>query len=760
MSDIFYSQVDANLQLELNARARAGKTSRSERDLQFMLEKIANCEVIAYAGNKRDETQIIHRLGGKTVLSGEYLPSGETGYLTNRAYTLKSTKWIAEGSETSPAGANSNYSAEIKLSESLTERDYANSSYRIPPYITSADITISDHSIGLLNKSTINITIPNPDRDLDFMESVYGRPGRYLSVTFAHPDSAIVSYEETEGLLTTDSMPKESIIKSLYPNTVYNDLRKMNQLMFEGLLTSFEYNYNTDGTVTMTVYITGTSNTYTDLTLIMSGSATGSAGEQIPVQDQATTFYEGIYKEIDSYYQIREAERKGLTPPAPTFAYNEQIDQILDARYASINERWWMVADCLSGKNNRYITLNWLIDFINGNVLSKMKNVTDFPIIQCSTIFDHYSNYLPYLVSTDPDNILFFVAETNNIYNEQTDTYGVDSNGNPKKWVTNYGKGDIRSKYRPIDASSGWENAYSEKSFAQGLPNVSIYKEKTLYRPSMIRINLELIKSILNEISTADSFKVHVFLAKLSEKIFAASGGWINMKLVTDPVDLTVLYYLDANFVPKENVQPYEVPMFANHPLGTIVREFSFKSKLPQSVQNLMYAINQSDRVSEASIAPYLHFMYNNATITRNGNVETSSTGPSKEQLEKVAKEYKDLHVKYIRELIAARQEFGNNPNDANKRTGLKTALEKYIQYPFPTIQESGAALAPLFPMEVDFTIDGINGLRYGDVLDFPGLPARYRNHMTFSIKSLSHTLSTGGDWTLKIGTVIRPLFD
>lgn len=757
MSDIFYSQVDANLQIELNARARAGKTKRTERELQYMLEKIANCEVIAYAGNKRDATQEIHRLGGKTVLSGEYLPSGETGYLTNRAYTLKTAKWVAKGEVITPAGpgGGQTYDANIIVNESLTSEDYANSSYRIPPYITSADISISDNSIGLLNKATINITIPNPDRDLDFMESVYGRPGRYLSVTFAHPDSAIVSYEETEGLLTTDSLPKESIIKSLYPNTVYNDLRKMNQLMFEGLLTSFEYNYNTDGTVTMTVYITGTSNTYTDLTLIMSGSATGSAGEQIPVQDQATTFYESIYKEIDSYYQINEAKRKGLTPPAPTPAYNEQINQILDARYASMNERWWLIGSCLSGKNNRYITLNWLIDFINGNVLSKMKNVTDFPIIQCSTVFDHYSNYLPYLVSTDPDNILFFVAETNNIYNEQTDTYGVDSNGNPKKWVTNF-----RSKYTPIDASSGWENAYSEKSFAQGLPNVSIYKEKTLYRPSMIRINLELIKSILNEISTADSFRVHVFLAKLSEKIFAASGGWINMKLVTDPVDLTVLYYLDANFVPKENVQPYEVPMFANHPLGTIVREFSFKSKLPQSVQNLMYAINQSDRVSEASIAPYLHFMYNNATITRNGNVETSSTGPSKEQLEKVAKEYKDLHVKYIRELIAARQEFGNNPNDANKRTGLKTALEKYIQYPFPTIQESGAALAPLFPMEVDFTIDGINGLRYGDVLDFPGLPARYRNHMTFSIKSLSHTLSTGGDWTLKIGTVIRPLFD
>ena len=183
MSDIFYSQVDDNLQIELNARARAGKTKRTERELQYMLEKIANCEVIAYAGNKRDATQEVHRLGGKNVLSGEYLPSGETGYLTNRAYTLKTAKWVARGEVLKLAGPGSSqtYDANIIVNESLTSEDYANSSYRIPPYITSAEISISDHSIGLLNKATINITIPNPDRDLDFMESVCGRPGRYLS---------------------------------------------------------------------------------------------------------------------------------------------------------------------------------------------------------------------------------------------------------------------------------------------------------------------------------------------------------------------------------------------------------------------------------------------------------------------------------------------------------------------------------------------------------------------------------------------------
>ena len=51
--DIFYSQVDANLQLELNARGKAGFSSKTNKDLQFMLEKIANVYITPYT----DETK-------------------------------------------------------------------------------------------------------------------------------------------------------------------------------------------------------------------------------------------------------------------------------------------------------------------------------------------------------------------------------------------------------------------------------------------------------------------------------------------------------------------------------------------------------------------------------------------------------------------------------------------------------------------------------------------------------------------------------
>ena len=87
MSNIFYSEVDANLVKELNARGQAGKSDRSNAALNFMLGKIANARITAYSGND-NTTPIVPDygiLGGSTVRSGRYLPNDKDGFLTNAA---------------------------------------------------------------------------------------------------------------------------------------------------------------------------------------------------------------------------------------------------------------------------------------------------------------------------------------------------------------------------------------------------------------------------------------------------------------------------------------------------------------------------------------------------------------------------------------------------------------------------------------------------------------------------------------------------
>ena len=64
---------------------------------------------------------------------------------------------------------------------------------------------------------------------------------------------------------------------------------------------------------------------------------------------------------------------------------------------------------------------------------------------------------------------------------------------------------------------------------------------------------------------------------------------------------------------------------------------------------------------------------------------------------------------------------------------------------------------APVYPFDVEFTVDGINGLRWGNVLEFDGLPAKYKNKTTFIIASIIQTVTTDGDWTTKIRCIMRP---
>ena len=63
MSEIYYSQLDENLQRELDARAATGKINRSTNALNFMLGKIANVEITAYSSCAYT-TQFGETLGG------------------------------------------------------------------------------------------------------------------------------------------------------------------------------------------------------------------------------------------------------------------------------------------------------------------------------------------------------------------------------------------------------------------------------------------------------------------------------------------------------------------------------------------------------------------------------------------------------------------------------------------------------------------------------------------------------------------------
>jgi hypothetical protein len=182
--------------------------------------------------------------------------------------------------------------------------------------------------------------------------------------------------------------------------------------------------------------------------------------------------------------------------------------------------------------------------------------------------------------------------------------------------------------------------------------------------------------------------------------------------------------------------------MFADHPHGTIVRDFSFNATIPESAKNLSYVLNSGDDVSEEQIAPYLNYMYN---------------AKDADSVNRIFDEYKSKHQSYISELERMKTLYGQAPGVDSLTQSLYKALTSYIKFPRPSILESQQITAPIFPFDAEFTIDGINGFRYGDVLTFHALPDKYKINTVFSIISITHDLSSAGEWTTRIKCIMRP---
>jgi hypothetical protein len=645
-----------------------------------MLTKIGNVEVSAYSD--QNYSTHLHTLGGHEVRSDAYIAGKPTGFLST-------PKWnIADQFGT------------IKTTDN---------SFRTPPFITSADIELNDHSFGLLNTAIISIVIPNPDRDLAFIESVFARPGRATRMTIAHPTTALAN---KTAVLQKDPVPAGFEIFTDEPTT--NETAPLiNQVVFEGLVISFDYMYQVDGTVALTIYLRGKSDVFTDVTMYISDSKSKNDGTN---KTQATTFYSQLYNEIDD---IISGSVNANIQPRPAYG-------IAGAYPSKQGTNDYVVATHTDWNKNqqRYISLAYLISNINKVIFSKYTTISSNALIYCNDSVC-FSSKFDDIISADPINIWLY----------KSDQYGTYENTTkPRSWN---------------DGITLLKNSGEMPSFQDA---------KQGY-PSRILLNLNLIESIYNSIQTdKDDFIVSKFLSVLSKQIYNATGGAINMKLIT--FRDTVMLYYDANYLGDiYRVTSYSVPMFANHPSGSVVRDFSIQSKLPQNAQSLMYTINQSSTISEEMIAPYMSFMYNNDIITRdtNTNTETRTSSIDAKKQAELEKKYAEFHEKYKSELADAKQKF--NLTDNQTKIALETALKKYIQYPSKDIKTANQMLCPIYPVEVDFTIDGINGLKFGDALEFKALPARYKTNTTFSIIRIKHTINTNGDWTTKITCIMRPKF-
>lgn len=724
MSEIFYTQLDGNLAKELDARALAGRT-RDNKSIDYMVGKVANVQITAYEGNGTT-TNALFTLGGSTVRGSSFQPSGIDGFLTSGATrTLREVSWVAEG-----VGQHTNYVPKV------SDNTRQNTNNRVPPYISSANISVGDHSMGLLNTATIVIEVSNPERDLDFIEEIFFRAGRYVKMEFEYPKSAVI----TDLQLEPNTIPNSEKLEALYGKGIdiaakKREISRLNVVAFEGLITSFTFNYNTDYTVQATISMRGTSNVYTDVSMFINSNATTKAGANTtPVPNPIAT--------PETYTATITQKAADAGKPADKSFYAKLLDEI-DTKYNTItaefsaaegnslnqlqgtDDRWYLIGNAWSQKDkpdpvaqktfSKYITLGYLIDFINRVIAPKVENIAQNPKIICSNLIC-YSNYYDHICSADPENILLL----------------------------------------PKDIDRGTTERYGDKIYFENTRNANWpgFQGREVAYPACIFIQLKKIEKILDDLTAAGSFKVSDFLTSISTTIHKATGGAINLNLITHPKNDLLLAFYDANFLgtpgKTDEVQPYHVPMTAAYPAGTaggsigsIVHDFKLSAKIPDNVSTLSYVLNQNpDEISEDQIAPYLNYMYN-------------SSDP--EKIKTADAIYKKKYAEYLLEYNRTRADFGGSMTDTTKQDRLREALIKYLQYPKPELKQAQQITAPIFPFEAEFTIDGVNGFRYGDVVTFDVLPYRYRINTVFSIIGVEHDVTQDGQWTTVCRCIMRP---
>ena len=407
MSDIFYTNVDKNLRIELNARAAAGKISRTSSDFDFMLGKIANVQIVPYntkytpvtkkEGNTQTETEVVESktaiteaiLGGVKMRQGEYLPSGPDGFLTDRTFKIVNET----GDPTIPAGT------------------FVNRSKRTGPYITSAEIAIGDNSQGMMNTATVNITIPNPGRDIDYFESVYLRPGRHVTMIFEHPKSAIASADLTSGILDTSpsgSLPSVDKLKKIDPTIDEEERNKryaqMNKLTLDAVIISFTLNYQPDGSVQATLSMRGPSQLYTDVSMYIEDSDKTSEKDTTDDDNKPNkhlTFFSEISDAIDKYIE----QNGGLEKDNCISLTADPDDFILWGKpYADASQKEYITLGRLVKELNRLITPKSI------PLLGKQEIIFTSKENLCQSV------YYDELVSTDPEAIF--------IPSGKHDTYG------------------------------------------------------------------------------------------------------------------------------------------------------------------------------------------------------------------------------------------------------------------------------------------------------------------------------------------------
>jgi len=718
--DLYYSQVNSSLKKELLARSATGKLNRSPESIDFMLNKLTNVKIYAFEGDTVT-TDPIGVLGGGLVTQNSengysYLPGGPSGYATNI-------------------------------------------STRPGPVITGVTVNIADQGEKGINTATINLTIMDPSQLVE-IEDTFFRPGRPLKIEIVQPDDVIQNTESGTGaLLNRDELLYTTkILQQQYKGTDQDldEFRKMNQLIFTGLVDGFKVEYNVDATLNVTLTTRSIFGIYPDVSLFISNPQIPNSSID---QTITKTFSDTLKGDINN-----EVERLKKDYPDGFIQQFQILDQIKNE-----TDRAMLYGPIYKSRDNQkygyttMISIGLLIDFLYKYIYLPAVDTkdNDSPIIvpNMQIVCDDRlckTNYYEELVSANPSRILLYQGNTEesktNDYIRQAGTGdgievtegglriadSIDDLGNEET---------IATEDYVINYYDGIENIGNIPGFYQvsDKDEVNPTSESTKYGClSRILINVETIAELESKLreQTTRPFTIKNFMIEISNEIKKQLGYAIFPGLIYHSESPSTLLFYDQNyFGPDLQIAEFEIPVFSSKSQGTVVRDIKLSYDVPDKYKNLLFGF-RSQAVSPTKVASYNPYLISNSSKAR------------EEEQEK----WKENHEKSLTQLADAKSELTKDIYDKSYIDNLQNALELYVKYSEPSLQESIDQQKPRWLYTLEFTVDGINGFKFGDVLQFRGLPKKYNQDYVFIVDKITHKIDATGQWTttLNCGTRAR----
>jgi hypothetical protein len=424
-----------------------------------------------------------------------------------------------------------------------------------------------------------------------------------------------------------------------------------------------------------------------------------------------------------------------------------------------------------------FICLGDLVYFFNEKVLKQAPEL--YTAVQL-LVENQPTSYDPNLVSCMPSDIIF-----SNARNTQggMSAYGAYNSINygfkyRKKAITNeletafgcdgvdfYPEGEFNSKDDMPNHREDWgiylnEND-GEKIAAFNIAHIwisidviseiymNVLKDKAI--DPQYRTIFDFFEGIFSTIAQASAGAIQLTLTPDSNQLYSnKTSEYSSLSLENPLLKKTQLFRIvDTNFQVPHNLPgaPRSFDFKVNDVNATILRDVNVSLKLPSKLQTVAYTYGRSG--------------LNEDIVDIDDSIEGGS-GICQQDYNKLIQKRDDI----LRKLYAAKDDVANNLSADNVEK-LINALAEYVKNPTPIASDAtdtsravsthqGWIYSKLYPVELQFKLDGIAGFLYGNKVNvLNALPSRYSDRIYFTLVKIEHEIQNN-DWITTLTAIAR----